>query len=97
MLYTFPGFPCIILTRIIVYLFYADVSLMERLMNDCDLYARKERGDGQHYDDKYITKLCRNFRSHERILYLPNFHFYHEDLIVSIIYNNIELQLYFLL
>jgi hypothetical protein len=37
------------------------------------------------YNERFITKLRRNFRSHELILELPNRLFYDGELIVSIL------------
>ncbi|XP_069689318.1 putative helicase mov-10-B.1 isoform X2 [Periplaneta americana] len=54
------------------------VSLMERLMTNWHLYMRSENG---MYDKRVITKLRRNFRSHELILRLPNKLFYDNELI----------------
>jgi helicase MOV-10 len=57
---------------------------MERLMNTWKLYS-KESEEGS-YNSKFITKLCRNFRSHELILELPNKLFYDGELIVSMLH-----------
>ncbi|PSN29852.1 hypothetical protein C0J52_25288 [Blattella germanica] len=46
-----------------------EMSLMERLMKTCYLYSQRRDGT---YDDRYIVKLCRNFRSHPQVLILPN-------------------------
>ncbi|KAJ9574743.1 hypothetical protein L9F63_008113, partial [Diploptera punctata] len=59
------------------------ISLMERLIKDSTLYERGKYENGDNYNNKYITKLCRNFRSHELILYLPNKNFYEGDLILD--------------
>jgi helicase MOV-10 len=56
------------------------MSLMERLMKKWELYRKDNEG---HYNDRFITKLRRNFRSHELILELPNKLFYDGELIVS--------------
>jgi helicase MOV-10 len=55
---------------------------MERLMTKWELY-RKTSEEGS-YNDRFITKLRRNFRSHEVILELPNRLFYDGELVVSI-------------
>ena len=51
-------------------------SFLERLMSR-KVYARGEDG----YDGRVLTKLVRNFRSHEALLELPNELFYNGDLI----------------
>merc|ERR1719186_2291517 len=48
------------------------VSLLERLM-DADMYKVNEK---LGYDNRCITKLVRNFRSHEKLLKLPSTLFY---------------------
>lgn len=55
------------------------LSLLERLMTKWKLYT--ERNEDGTYNDKFITKLRRNFRSHELILELPNSLFYEGELI----------------
>jgi helicase MOV-10 len=50
-------------------------------MNKWKLYG-KESEEGS-YNSNFITKLRRNFRSHELILELPNRLFYDGELIVS--------------
>jgi hypothetical protein len=50
-------------------------------MNKWKLYS-KESEEGS-YNSNFITKLRRNFRSHELILELPNRLFYDGELIVS--------------
>jgi len=52
------------------------VSLLERLMTTCSLYERKD----STYDKRYITKLINNYRSHEKILEVPNQLFYDGEL-----------------
>ncbi|XP_021920403.1 putative helicase mov-10-B.2 isoform X4 [Zootermopsis nevadensis] len=55
------------------------LSLLERLMMKCELYMKNtEEGS---YNNRFITKLRRNFRSHELILELPNTLFYDGELI----------------
>lgn len=51
--------------------------MLERLM-DCSVYKRDERNK---YNPHYITKLIRNFRSHDCILHVPNKKFYNNELI----------------
>ena len=51
-------------------------SYLERLMQRA-VYARGERG----YDGRVLTKLVRNYRSHERLLQLPNELFYDNELV----------------
>jgi len=45
-------------------------------------YARSEETDvlGNHYDKRMITKLVQNYRSHPKILDIPNKAFYDGDL-----------------
>ena len=56
---------------------YDLASFLERLM-DREVYARSE--DGGH-DGRVLTKLVRNFRSHEALLELPNELFYDRELV----------------
>ncbi|KAL0103421.1 hypothetical protein PUN28_017588 [Cardiocondyla obscurior] len=51
-------------------------SMMERLMNNCDIYKKQ---DGK-YNPNYITKLVKNYRSHESFLHVSNQLFYEDDL-----------------
>jgi len=51
------------------------ISLLERLMNS-GMYSQGEEG----YDHRCITKLVRNFRSHEKLLRLPAQLFYNGEL-----------------
>ncbi|XP_014473280.1 PREDICTED: putative helicase mov-10-B.1, partial [Dinoponera quadriceps] len=51
-------------------------SMLERLMNDCDVYKKK---DGK-YNPHYVTKLVKNYRSHRHIIHVPNDHFYENEL-----------------
>jgi superfamily I DNA and/or RNA helicase len=51
-------------------------------MTKWNVYS-KENEEGT-YNDKFITKLRRNFRSHALLLELPNKLFYGGELIVSI-------------
>lgn len=50
--------------------------MLERLMNDCDPY-KKQNGK---YNPNYITKLVKNYRSHESLLYVSNKQFYENEL-----------------
>jgi len=59
----------------------ADISLLERYMETCPLYAPRPDAAGHHgYDVRVITKLLNNYRSHEAILRLPNKMFYDSEL-----------------
>jgi hypothetical protein len=51
-------------------------------MTKWSLYS--DENTEEPYNAKFITKLRRNFRSHELILELPNRLFYKGELIVSI-------------
>ncbi|XP_067087810.1 putative helicase mov-10-B.2 [Osmerus mordax] len=53
------------------------LSLLERLMKDVSLY---QKGKGGAYNDRYVTKLLRNYRSHPAILKIPNELFYDGEL-----------------
>jgi helicase MOV-10 len=53
---------------------FVETSLLERLMMSCDVYARKPMLTP--YDNRLITKLVRNYRSHPAIMFLPNRLFY---------------------
>ncbi|XP_032898205.1 helicase MOV-10 isoform X3 [Amblyraja radiata] len=65
-----------------------DLSLLERLMNGRNALYRKNPDDGS-YDQKFVTKLLRNYRSHPQILKIPNELFYdmelenHQDPLIS--------------
>ncbi|XP_043967053.1 putative helicase mov-10-B.1 [Gambusia affinis] len=52
------------------------ISLLERLMTDFPLY---QKNDGV-YDNCFVTKLLRNYRSHPAILKIPNELFYEGEL-----------------
>ncbi|XP_078276687.1 putative helicase MOV-10 isoform X2 [Rhinoraja longicauda] len=63
-----------------------DLSLLERLMNGNTLYQKNSDGS---YNQNFVTKLLRNYRSHPQILKIPNELFYemelenHQDPLVS--------------
>ncbi|XP_032376607.1 putative helicase mov-10-B.1 [Etheostoma spectabile] len=52
------------------------VSLLERMMRDFALY-QKDKGV---FNNRFVTKLLRNYRSHPAILKVPNELFYDEEL-----------------
>uniref|UniRef100_A0AAZ3P8D6 RNA helicase n=1 Tax=Oncorhynchus tshawytscha TaxID=74940 RepID=A0AAZ3P8D6_ONCTS len=54
------------------------VSLLERLMKDVSLYQKEE--ENGVFNNCYVTKLLRNYRSHPSILKVPNELFYEEEL-----------------
>ncbi|XP_056886470.1 putative helicase mov-10-B.1 [Takifugu flavidus] len=54
------------------------VPLLERLMRDNALY--QQNPDSGHFDNRYVTKLLRNYRSHAAILRIPNELFYENEL-----------------
>uniref|UniRef100_A0A3Q2E4J8 Putative helicase mov-10-B.2 n=1 Tax=Cyprinodon variegatus TaxID=28743 RepID=A0A3Q2E4J8_CYPVA len=54
----------------------AGASLLERLMTDFPLYQKNEGV----YNNLYVTKLLRNYRSHPAILKIPNELFYDGEL-----------------
>ncbi|XP_056130391.1 putative helicase mov-10-B.2 [Lampris incognitus] len=53
-----------------------DVSLLERLM-DIDLYKKDKSGA---FNNRFLTKLLKNYRSHSAILEIPNELFYEREL-----------------
>ncbi|XP_062855111.1 putative helicase mov-10-B.2 [Trichomycterus rosablanca] len=53
------------------------ISLLERLMSKNSLYQKTETG----YNNQYVTKLLRNYRSHRAILKIPNEMFYDGELL----------------
>ncbi|XP_051758530.1 putative helicase mov-10-B.1 isoform X2 [Ctenopharyngodon idella] len=53
------------------------LSLLERLMTKNELYQKGTTG----YDNRYVTKLLRNYRSHPSILKVPNELFYDGELL----------------
>lgn len=57
------------------------MSLLERLMTQSDIYHRDPNDN--EYDDRVITKLVTNYRSHEVLLHIPNKLFYDNELKVS--------------
>ncbi|CAH0563803.1 unnamed protein product [Brassicogethes aeneus] len=74
------------------------VSLIERLIDSCELYQpENEISDDINYslNEKYITLLEMNYRSHQAILKAPNEFFYNDKLIAaeenfSMLFNNWE-------
>ncbi|GAA6222733.1 putative helicase mov-10-B.2 isoform X1 [Lates japonicus] len=52
------------------------VSLLERMMNDFSLYQK----DNGVFNNRYVTKLLCNYRSHPAILKIPNELFYDGEL-----------------
>ncbi|XP_072223489.1 putative helicase mov-10-B.2 [Leuresthes tenuis] len=52
------------------------ISLLERLMNDFTLYQKNE----DVFNNCFVTKLLRNYRSHPAILKIPNELFYDGEL-----------------
>uniref|UniRef100_A0A671WYN2 RNA helicase n=1 Tax=Sparus aurata TaxID=8175 RepID=A0A671WYN2_SPAAU len=53
------------------------VSLLERLMNDFPLYSKNEKGE---FNNRFVTKLLKNYRSHPAILKVPSELFYDGEL-----------------
>jgi helicase MOV-10 len=53
-----------------------EVSMIERLLKS-PIYKKI---DGKRYNPMLVTKLRDNFRSHEKLLYLPNKLFYDDQL-----------------
>lgn len=58
------------------------LSYLERLMSTCQIYQRNEKS--LKYDNKYITKLLKNYRSHQAILRVPNECFYDNELLYEV-------------
>uniref|UniRef100_UPI003AABEA36 putative helicase mov-10-B.1 n=1 Tax=Centroberyx gerrardi TaxID=166262 RepID=UPI003AABEA36 len=54
-----------------------EVSLLERLMRNVHVYKKNERGA---FNNRFVTKLLRNYRSHPAILEIPNKLFYDGEL-----------------
>ena len=52
--------------------------MLERLMDFCEVY---QKGLDGKYDPNFITKLVKNYRSHENILQIPNQMFYENELV----------------
>ncbi|XP_011348599.1 putative helicase MOV-10 isoform X2 [Ooceraea biroi] len=52
------------------------ISMLERLMKDCSPY-KKQSGK---YNPNYITKLLKNYRTHESIFHISNKEFYENEL-----------------
>ncbi|CAL1606225.1 unnamed protein product [Knipowitschia caucasica] len=57
--------------------FGMELSLLERLMTHCSLYQKTD----DMFDNCYVTKLLRNYRSHPAILEIPNELFYDRELL----------------
>lgn len=55
------------------------ISMLERLMDTVEIYARDEKSSKPH-DERCVTKLTKNYRSHPEILKIPNKLFYNNDL-----------------
>ncbi|XP_035512110.1 putative helicase mov-10-B.1 [Morone saxatilis] len=55
------------------------VSLLERMMNDFPIYLKNEGV----FNNRFVTKLLHNYRSHPAILKIPNELFYDGELQVS--------------
>ncbi|XP_072336263.1 putative helicase MOV-10 isoform X1 [Scyliorhinus torazame] len=55
-----------------------DLSLLERLMDTNTLYQKNP--DSGSYNQHFVTKLLRNYRSHPTILEIPNELFYDNEL-----------------
>jgi len=53
------------------------ISMLERLMNTCEPYKKQD----EKYNSNYITKLIKNYRSHEKLLRVSNDLFYDKDLV----------------
>ncbi|KAL2103238.1 hypothetical protein ACEWY4_000106 [Coilia grayii] len=66
-----------------------EVSLLERLMKHNPLYQKDESG---RYNNRYVTKLLLNYRSHSSILKVPNELFYEGELIAHA--NEISTHMY---
>ncbi|KAJ8399528.1 hypothetical protein AAFF_G00409390 [Aldrovandia affinis] len=54
------------------------LSLLERLMRDNPLYQKEEKSG--RFNNQFVTKLLRNYRSHPAILKIPNELFYDGEL-----------------
>lgn len=54
--------------------------MLERLIDTCGLYKRDEDSPSP-YNERFVTKLVKNYRSHEMILKVPNELFYHNELV----------------
>ncbi|XP_023681367.1 putative helicase mov-10-B.1 isoform X2 [Paramormyrops kingsleyae] len=54
-----------------------DLSLLERLMSRNQLYMKNSES---RFDERYVTKLVKNYRSHPAILKIPNELFYDGEL-----------------
>lgn len=56
-----------------------ETSLMERLMKTSPLHQKT--GPQKKFDSRFITKLIKNFRSHEDLLEVPSYLFYDNELL----------------
>lgn len=61
-----------------MYVYFAEMSLLERLMSQCKIYQKD--AETNTYNPDYITKLVNNYRSHKDILHVPNLLFYDNEL-----------------
>lgn len=61
-------------------IFFVEKSMLERLIDTCDIYSRNE-DNPTPYDHRFVTKLLKNYRSHETILKVPNELFYNNELV----------------
>lgn len=68
------------------------MSLLERLMIQSNIYKKDPVDD--EYDNRVITKLIRNYRSHKILLDVPNRLFYDDELMASKIkrYSSLSFQ-----
>lgn len=69
------------ITRLYIHV-CVELSLLERLMTSNELYQRKLTNGEEisAYDNTFVTKLLKNFRSHPAILEVPNQRFYEFEL-----------------
>ncbi|XP_036139597.1 putative helicase MOV-10 isoform X2 [Monomorium pharaonis] len=61
---------------VITFITCTETSMLERLMNVCGLYKKQD----EKYNPNYITKLVKNYRSHENLLHISNQLFYDNEL-----------------
>lgn len=59
--------------------FNLSTSLLERLMTESKMYHMDKKTRTR--DPRVITKLVKNFRSHEKLLHIPNELFYDDELV----------------